>query len=260
MSLYWIDSHSHLSDEGFRKDPTGYLARAKENNVQRILAISCSKEDWKWNTELSEKEEGIDVAVGFYPGDVRDYDDSDYEELKEMIKHPSIIAIGEIGLDYYWDKSFIDLQKSWFIRQIELANEVELPICIHARDALEDIYSILKEHPVKKGALMHCYSGSKEMATQLMTLDTKVLFAFGGTLTYKNNRRGVETVEMLPMDRILTETDSPYLTPQLYRGQRNESKNVRYVGEYIAELKGLSIEEVQESIMKNYSDFFGVKL
>ena len=257
---FWIDTHSHLSDEGFRADPEGYLARAKENNVGRITAISLSFEDLEWNLDLHEKYSYIDVAAGFFPGDVQNYNEDDWKKLYEALKDPRVIAVGEIGLDYYWDKTYMELQKECFARQIRMANELDKPILIHCRDAYEDTYKILKENPVKRGALMHCYSGSKEFARQLETLSTRMYFAFGGTLTYKNNVNGKETVRYLPDHEIMTETDSPYLTPQIFRGKRNESKNVRYVGEYMAELRETDIVSLQEVIMRNYEEFFGVKL
>jgi TatD DNase family protein len=257
---YWIDTHSHLSDEGFQNDPEGYLSRAKDNNVRHIIAISCNRSDWEWNLRLADQNPDIDVAAGFYPGDVQDFTEEDWEELHEILKDGRILAVGEIGLDYYWDKTYTELQKASFIRQIEWANELDKPVLIHCRDAYEDTYEILKAHPVKRGVLFHCYSGSKEMAVQFMTLPFEVNFAFGGTLTYKNNVRAKETVKYLPLERIMLETDSPYLSPQKFRGQKNESKNVRYVGEYMAELKGIAEEELQDACRKNFERFFKKEL
>lgn len=259
-TAYWIDTHSHLADESCRKDPEGYLQRALDNGVGRIMAISCSMEDLEWNLALKEKHPWIDVAVGYFPEDVAKYGAQDWEKLYEAVKDPRVSAIGEIGLDYYWDKSFAELQKQCFVRQIEWANEVHKPILVHSRDAYGDTYQILREHPVEKGALMHCYSGSREMTVQYLTLPMKVWFAFGGNITYKNSKNANESALYLDRDHILTETDSPYLAPQNVRGTVNESKNVRYVGEYLSRLKGMREEELQKAVMKNYEELTGVKL
>ena len=253
---YWIDTHSHLSDDSFRADPEGYLSRAYDNNVRHIAAISCNKEDWEWNLALASKYPFIDVMAGFYPGDVQNLTEDDWRDLEAVLRDPRIIAVGEIGLDYYWDKTYTELQKEVFARQIEMANELRKPISIHCRDAYEDTYEVLKKHPAKYGALFHCYSGSKEMAVQYRTLPMDVRFAFGGTLTYKNNHRQREAVMSLPLDRIMLETDSPYLSPQGFRGKKNESKNVRYVGEFLAELWKTDEDILQEQFRRNYIDFF----
>lgn len=256
--LFWIDSHAHLSDEGCRKDPSGYLNRAKENGVGRILAISCTMEDLSWNLGLHEQYPWIDVAAGYFPGDVQNYSDSQWKDLYTALQDKRVIAVGEIGLDYHWDKTYTDLQKECFIRQIQWANELGKPVCIHGRDAYEDIYTILKENPARYGVLMHCYSGTSEMAQQYLSLDQDVRFAFGGTLTYKNNPEARKTVLSLPLDRIMLETDSPYLAPQIFRGKPNEAKNVRYVGEFMAELRQEPVERLQEAFIRNYQEFFRV--
>jgi len=258
--MYWIDTHCHLASDACRDNPEEYLERARENNVGRILAISCSIDDLDFHLSLKEKYDFIDVAFGMYPYDALELDDKDWDKVYERLHDDRILAVGEIGLDYYWDKSKKDEQIQNFIKQINWANELDKPILIHARDAYQDVYKILKEYPVKEGALMHCYSGSYEMTVQYRTLSTGVLFAFGGALTYKNSRNAKECASKLPLEYIVTETDSPYMTPQIYRGQKNETKNVRYVGEYLAELRGVSNEDIQEAIMANYERFFKVKL
>ena len=257
--MYWLDSHSHLADESFKKDPEGYLERCKENNVGHLLAIACNLEEGEYCLKLHQQYPYIDVALGYHPEDLQKYSPTDWNKLEKALQNKNIIAVGEIGLDYHWDTSYNELQKECFIRQINYANQYDKPIIVHARDAYEDTYNILSQYPVKAGVLMHCYSGSKEMAQRYRTLG-KVYFAFGGTLTYKNSIKPKEAALSIPLERILTETDSPTLTPQIFRGQINESKNVRYVGEFLAQLKGISEEELQAAVIKNYEELFKVKL
>ena len=251
---YWIDSHSHLLDERFRENFDEYIKRAIEHNVEKILCICLSKEELEYGFEVKRKHELIDLAFGYHPSDIRELSSDDWDYLVKMAKDDRIIAIGEIGLDYYWDKTFNDLQKEAFIRQIKIADEVKKPILVHVRDAHEDAFNILNLHqPIAKG-IMHCYSGSVEMATRYEKLG--MYFSFAGPLTFKNAVIPKEVVKSLDLTRMFVETDCPYLTPEPFRGKQNESAYVKYVGEKVVDLKEKTVAEVQLQMMENYRKLF----
>ena len=252
---YWIDSHSHLLDDVFRNDFDTYIEKAKEYNVGKILCICMNEEELEYGFEVQRKYPMIDLAFGYHPSDVRDITKEGWAYLEEMASDERVVAIGEIGLDYYWDKTYNELQKECFIRQINIANKVNKPILIHVRDSHEDTYNILCEHTPKSLGILHCYSGSKEMADRYSKLG--MYFSFAGPLTFKNAIMPKEVVKELSLDKMFVETDCPYLTPEPFRGKRNEPAYVKYVGEKVAELKGISIEEVQNQMKENYKKLFG---
>ena len=251
---YWIDSHSHLLDEVFKDNFDEYINRAIEHYVGKILCICLSREELEYGFEMKEKYEMLDLAFGYHPSDIREVTDEDWEYLTEKASDDRIIAIGEIGLDYYWDKSYNDLQQAAFIRQIEIANEVNKPILVHVRDAHEDVYNILCNHtPLAKG-ILHCYSGSVEMAKRYEKLG--MYFSFAGPVTFKNAITPKEVVKDMDLTMMFVETDCPYLTPEPFRGKQNESAYVKYVGEKVAELKEKPIEEIQLQMIENYHKLF----
>lgn len=251
---YWIDSHSHMLEDVFQENFDEYMQRAKEYGVERVMCVCLNLKELERGFELKAKYPQLDLAVGYYPSDIPNLTEEDWKGLEQAVQDDRVIAIGEIGLDYYWDKSFIEKQKEGFIRQIELANRVNKPILIHARDAAEDTYNILKEHPVQAKGILHCYSGSVEMAKRFEQLG--MYLSFAGPLTFKNSKVVKEVVKYLPLNRMFVETDCPYLTPEPHRGKQNETAYVKYVGEYLADLKELDVETVQKQMIENYKTLF----
>ena len=252
---YWIDSHSHLAFDDFKDNLEEHIQRAFEQNVKRMMCVCLNKEQLERGFELKEKYPFIDLAIGYFPLDVKKITKDDWDYLEEIVKDERVCAIGEIGLDYFWDTSYNDLQKECFIRQIELANSVNKPIVVHSRDAHEDAYQILKAHTPIKGGIMHCYSGELEYAKKLHPLG--MVFSFGGPLTFKDLTEGKEVVRQMPLDSILIETDCPSLPPEAHKDEPSETSFVHYPGEVVADLKGLDIETVQKQMQETYERFLG---
>lgn len=245
-----FDSHAHLDDSKFSADREEVIEKIKASGVEYVVNIGDDISSSRKSVILAKRHPFIYATVGVHPHNVESMTEADIEELKLLASEEKVVAIGEIGLDYYYDNSPRDLQKKWFKRQIELALELSLPIAIHNRDSNEDCMQILRGYDIKKiGGIMHCYSGSSEMAKELVKMGLCVSFA--GPVTFKNNRRGVETVREIPIEHILIETDCPYLAPEPKRGTRNDSSNVRYVAEKIAEIKGMTFEEVAKITCDN---------
>jgi TatD DNase family protein len=257
-NLGWIDSHAHLVDESLWDHADDILLEAQRHQVNRILSISTSIEEAMLNLSLRQKYEMIDIAVGFHPSDAHVVSKQDLEELKILVQDKNIIAVGEIGLDYYWDKEHINQQKELFIYQIELANAYEKPIIIHNRDSTQDVLDILKQHPAKYGGVMHCYSGSVEMSFEFIKQNMYISFA--GPLTFKNARVPKEVAQAVPIERLLIETDSPYLTPHPLRGKRNQPAYVSYVGKELSRIKEISQDELKRLLAINYESLFSQKM
>jgi TatD DNase family protein len=245
-----FDTHAHLDHRSFNEDREEMIARAREAGVTRIVNIGFNRETIPTTLELAEKHDFIFAAVGWHPQDAIDMREEDLEWIEACSRHPKVAAIGEIGLDYHWDTSPRDVQKEVFRKQIRLARKLGMPIVIHNRDAHQDVVDILKEERAQEvGGIMHCFSGSWEIAK--MCLDMNFYISFGGPITFKNARQPKEVLANVPLDRLLIETDCPYLTPQPYRGKRNESGYVRYVAEAAAEIKGVSFEELAAVTYEN---------
>ena len=250
--MEYIDAHTHITN----KDLELYLEdvkRAREAHVERAMLVATEEEE----VALFEKLKDLaffDFAYGLFPGDVH----TDYLERLERLatRHRSFkfSALGEIGLDYHYDDSDKKLQKAAFIKQIELANELGLPVFIHTRDASKDTFDILKSHRPLYGCMMHCFSESKELAKEYVKLGFYI--SFSGTITFKNNRRGLESLKEVPLDRLLIETDAPYLSPVPKRGERNKMSHIVYTYERIAELKGVSLEELTRQVSANYARLY----
>lgn len=255
--MEFVDVHAHILDECFKEDVEEVVKRAKEKGVDIIICSAYDVQSSEDAIELAHRFENVFATVGVHPENV---DGVDFEQAKQLFinltKEKKVVGIGEIGLDYHFTVENKNLQKMIFEKQIELANELGLPIVVHSRDAMGDTIEILKKTNVKKESLMHCYSGSVESAKILMNLGFS--FSFGGVVTFKNAKNVVEVVKNLPMDRILLETDCPYMTPVPFRGQRNEPKNVVYVADEIARIKGISIEEVARITTENAERVFGI--
>lgn len=253
-----FDSHAHLDGRRFDKDRDKVIERAKESGISYIMNPGADFESSVKSVELASKYEMIYAAVGVHPHDTKDMDDIMLELIKSLTKKPKVMAIGEIGLDFHYDNSPRDVQEKWFRKQARLAKDVNLPIIIHDREANNEVMSILKEEKAfDTGVLMHCYSGSAELAKQYIKLGAYISIA--GPVTFKNARKAVEVVQAIPIEYLMIETDSPYLTPHPYRGKRNESSYVKYVAEKIAEIKGISLEEVAERTTENAKKYFGVR-
>lgn len=252
----WLDSHAHLSDESLYSRIEDVMALCDENNVKRILSICLNFKELEKAFELKERYPQIDIAMGLFPTDYDLYTEENWNRLEEVAKDPRIVAIGEMGLDYYWEKDENQraLQRQHLKRQIEIAKNVSKPILIHSRDAAKDTIELLKE--VDHFGVMHCYSYSVEMAREFLKLGYTLSLA--GPVTFKNAKEPKEVAKMIPLDRILIETDSPYLTPEPHRGEKNEPGYVKHVGEYICELKGIMNSELQEAINANYERLFNL--
>ena len=250
---YWIDTHCHMNDEIYRDNLDEYMQRSLRYNVGRNMVICMNREDLEYTFEMQKKYPFIDIAYGYHPEDADKITEEDLEYMESIIDDPRIIAVGEIGLDYYWDKTYKEEQKKLFIRQLEIANKVNKPVLIHSRSRVQDTYDILKKH-AGVHVLMHCFGESYEMMQEYLKLGYYI--AFGGVVTFKNARIPKENVIKVPLDRLMLETDCPYMTPVPFRGKTNETAYVRYVGEFVARERGIDESELQQQLMDNYKRFF----
>lgn len=253
-----IDSHAHIDDEKFNEDREAVLENARAAGVELIINPGADEASSFRAVAMSEKYPMIYATVGIHPHDAKDYLPQKHDALlREWAKKEKVVAIGEIGLDYHYDYSPRDVQQEVFIRQLIIAKAVKLPIVIHNRESMEDMVRILKDHFAPEyGGIMHSYSGSVEMAR--VFLDMGFHLSISGPLTFKNARKLPEVVAMMPLDRLLIETDSPYLTPTPYRGKRNEPAYVALVAAEIARIRGMTVEEVAEITTQNAKRVFGI--
>ncbi|MGG2085603.1 TatD family hydrolase [Priestia aryabhattai] len=252
-----FDTHVHLNAEQYEDDLQEVINRALEKGVQNMVVVGFDEPTIKKAIHIAETYEFIYASVGWHPVDAIDMTDEHLAWIEELAQHPKVVALGEMGLDYHWDKSPKEVQKDVFRRQIRLARKVNLPIIIHNRDATEDVVTILKEEHVEEvGGIMHCFTGSIEVAKQCM--DMNMYISFGGPVTFKNAKKPKEVAAELPLDKLLIETDCPYLTPHPFRGKRNEPGYVSYVAEQIAELKGITYEELADITTANAKKLFGI--
>lgn len=254
-----IDTHAHIDGEEYDADRDEVVARAAAAGVGRIVNMGDTMESSARGAALTGKYEAVYAGVGLHPEEAYPMTAADDDRLAGWAALPKVIAIGEIGLDYYWEKDEEKraLQRSIFIRQLDLARQLHLPVCIHDREAHGDTLAILKKEGQGVPGVVHCYSGSWEMAQELLKLG--FFLGVDGPLTYKNAARLPEIVRKLPADRILVETDSPYLTPVPKRGQRNEPAFVRYVAEFAAGLRGESLERFAEQTTRNAMEIYGIE-
>ncbi|QKJ38686.1 MULTISPECIES: TatD family hydrolase [Bacillus] len=252
-----FDTHAHLNAEQYNEDLEQVIERAKSEKVEKIVVVGFDRPTITRAMELIEEYDFMYAAIGWHPVDAIDMTDEDLAWIKELSQHEKVVAIGEMGLDYYWDKSPKDVQKEVFRRQIALAKEVNLPIIIHNRDATEDVVTILKEEGAAEvGGIMHCFTGSLEIAKACMEMNFYI--SFGGPVTFKNAKKPKEVVKDIPSDRLLIETDCPYLTPAPFRGKRNEPSYVKYIAEQIAELREISFEELAALTTENAKKVFRI--
>lgn len=263
MKLF--DAHAHLDDEKFDEDRDEIIEKIHQEGVEKFVSAGYSLEGSKKAVQLSKKYSFIYATCGISPNDIPQTEEELWkmlDEIKKMTKenlesnNPKVVAIGEIGLDYYWNKENKDLQKLAFIEQIKLANELNLPIVIHTREAVMDTLQILKENPVKNKGMFHCCPLNRELVKEGLKLDFYISFC--GPVTFKNSKNANEIISMVPNDKMLIETDSPYLSPEPLRGKRNDPRNVRYTAQKVADVKQLSIEEVSEITYNNAEKLFKI--
>lgn len=244
-----FDTHAHYDDTQFEGDREELLSSMPENGVGTIVDIGSDISSWDKILDLIRRYPFVYGAIGVHPDEVGQLDEEKFERMRELLKEEKILAVGEIGLDYYWDKENRELQKMWFIRQLKLAKEMELPVVIHSREAAADTLEIMKAHARGMQGVIHCFSYSLEMAREYT--DMGFYLGIGGVVTFKNAKKLREIVKEIPLEFLVLETDSPYLSPVPYRGKRNSSDNLVYVAREIADIKGISYEEVTEQTEKN---------
>lgn len=252
-----FDTHAHYDDEAFDEDRDVLLSGMKEAGVEYIVNVGASMASSKRSMELSEKYPFVYAAVGVHPDEVGELDEEKLAQLKKWSAHTRVKAIGEIGLDYYWDKESHELQKIWFMRQMELAHEMKLPIIVHSREAAKDTLDMVRAaQPLELAGIIHCYSYSVEQAKEYLNMG--YYLGIGGVLTFKNARKLKEVAAYAPLSQIVLETDCPYLAPVPYRGKRNDSSKIAYVAEELAAIKQVSVEEVLHITNENGRKLYGV--
>jgi len=238
-----FDTHAHYDDDAFDKDRDELLSGMREQNVEYIVNVGASMASSERSLKLEEKYPFVYAAVGVHPDEVGELDDEKFEKLREWTAHEKVKAVGEIGLDYYWDKEKHELQKHWFMRQMELASECNLPMIVHSREAAKDTLDmVIAAKSLNLSGIIHCYSYSVEQAREY--LDMGYYIGIGGVLTFKNAKKLKEVAEYAPLSQIVLETDCPYLAPVPFRGKRNDSSKISYVAEELAAIKQIPAEEV----------------
>lgn len=252
-----FDTHAHYDDEAFDEDRDELINSLKDNNIVRVVNVGASLKMSEASLELSKKYPFFYAAIGVHPDEVVQVDEEGLIKLRQMIDNPKVVAVGEIGLDYYWNKDNKELQKAGFIKQIDLGKEYKLPIIIHSRDAAEDTMKILKEEDAGvNGGVVHCFSYSKEIA--LEAIDMGFNIGIGGVVTFNNAKKVKEVVECVSLEKIVLETDCPYLAPVPFRGKRNSSLYLPQVVNMIAELKNIDTETVEKQTYINACKMYGL--
>lgn len=253
----FFDTHAHVNDKRFDEDREAFIESLSENNIFAFTEVAYDIKSSYAAVNLAQKHHKVYAAVGVHPSDVDSMVDDDLDILRELCKREKTVALGEIGLDYYYDDNPPrDMQIEWFSKQINVAKDIDMPIIVHSRDAMEDTINTLKETGANDG-IIHCYSGSVESAKILLNMGFYISIA--GPVTFKNARALLDVAGYVPLDRLLIETDSPYLTPEPYRGKRNCPVYVRYVCEKIAELRKMSVEELAEITKENAKKVYRIK-
>lgn len=251
-----FDTHAHYDDEAFDADREALLSSMEEAGVRWIVNASASVDSWDQVVRLTQEYPFVYGMIGVHPDEVGQLNEAELARMERLLTEEKIVAAGEIGLDYYWDTESRSVQKEWFIRQLELARKLDMPVNIHSREAAADTMEILEGHAKGMRVLLHCYSYSPEIARECVKKG--YLLGVGGVVTFKNGKRLKETVRETPLQQIVLETDCPYLSPEPYRGKRNSSRNLKYVAEAVAELKGLPAEEVIRVTAQNAVQFYGI--
>lgn len=251
-----FETHAHYDDPAFDRDRDRLLALLKDEGIAPIVNIGASIETTKSTVELAHRYDHVYAAIGVHPSDCGDLTENDIEWLKDLSSDEKVVAIGEIGLDYHYDEPDREIQKKWFIRQLELALETSLPIVVHSRDAAQDTYEIIKDFRGLRGVI-HCFSYSAELAREYVKMGYYI--GVGGVVTFKNGRKLHEVVKEIPLESIVVETDAPYLSPEPYRGRRNSSAFIPYIIERIADLKNVSYETIERALYDNAADLYKVR-
>lgn len=252
-----IDTHAHIDFGEYGETLAKTLKNASDAGVEKIIIPGVEPEGFERIMGLTSSYDRLYGAIGIHPSEAKKWNGNSSEQIKSLAQNPKIVAVGEIGLDYYWDKTYNDLQKEVFRKQIEIAKELKKPVIVHDREAHHDTFEILKETRAKEiGVVMHCFSGSPEFA--LECVKEGFYIALGGVVTFKNAKKPQEVAKVVPLENLLLETDSPYLTPEPYRGKVNSPANVRIVAEAIAKLKNISFEEVEKQTTLNAKRLFGI--
>lgn len=252
-----FDSHTHYDDGAYASDRDALIASLLDKGVEYVVNVGSSVRSLSWVMRLAEKFDHVYGAIGIHPDDAKELNDELFEKMTVLCDNEKIVAVGEIGLDYYWDATSHDVQKKWFIRQIELAKEKKLPIIVHSREATADTYEIIKASDAQEvGGVIHCFSSSAEMAKKYVDMGFHI--GVGGVVTFRNGKKLKEVVSEIPMERILLETDCPYLAPTPFRGKRNDSSMIKYIAEEVARIKGVSCEEVLLKTNENAKKMFGI--
>lgn len=255
---FLIDTHSHIDMEDFSNDIDAVILRAKEASVEKIILPSVDRSSFEKVIRISNKYNEVYCALGIHPTEAQGINgdkEEDFEKILELINTPKVVAIGECGLDYYWDKTYVEEQKKVFLKQIEIAKAHKLPLLVHDREAHKDTFDLLTQNIKDEvPVVMHCFSGSLELAKECIKKGFYI--ALGGVVTFKNAKKVHEIAKEIPLEYLLLETDAPYLTPEPYRGKRNEPAYVKFVAEEIARIRGLSFEEVAETTTKNARSVF----
>lgn len=250
-----FDTHTHVNIEDFSEDREAVIQRARDAGVKQMVVVGFDRETIRDAMSLVEAYDFMYAAVGWHPVDAVDATEEDFRWIEDLAEHPKVVAIGEMGLDYHWDKSPKDVQKAIFKKQIALAKRVNLPIVIHNREATNDVIRLLQEENAQEvGGIMHCFSAGVEEAKQC--LDMGFHISFGGPVTFKNAQLPKDVAVEVPLDRLLVETDCPFLSPHPYRGKRNEPARVALIADKIAELKGMTTEELADVTTQNARRLF----
>lgn len=253
-----IDTHCHLNDETLYKDVDNVILRAQKAGVEKMIVIGWDKNSSELAIKLAEQYEFIYAVIGFHPENIFDIDDKQLYETLDLCKHPKVVGIGEIGLDYHWTKGTDKqaLQREFFIKQIEYANKVHLPISIHSREAFADTLEILKNHKPLYGGVMHCYSGSVESINEIINLNLYI--GLDGPVTFSNAKTPKEVAENVPLDRLVVETDCPYLSPHPLRGTVNEPSNICLIIDAIADIRKMSKKHLLDALYQNSCKLFNL--
>ncbi len=250
-----FDTHAHYDDDAFDSDRDVLLSSLESRGVKYVIDCGCDVKSSEKAIALSEKYGFIYAAVGIHPHEAEDSNESSLHEIAKLTEHEKVVAIGEIGLDYHYDFSPRDVQKEYFEKQIILANELDMPIIVHDREAHEDTMQLLRKYKPK--GVLHCFSGSVETAKEVISLGMYI--GLGGAVTFKNAKKPLEVAKYLPLDRLLLETDAPYMTPVPYRGKRNDSTLIPYAALTIAEVKGIEPQQVVDAACENAKRLFNIK-
>lgn len=255
--MEFFDSHAHYNDEKFEEDRDELIKSIYNEGITKIINAGYSLESSKKALEIARKYDFMNVIVGISPNDIDEFKEEDLIEIENLAKNEKVVAIGEIGLDYYWNKENKELQKKIFVSQIEIANKLNLPIVIHTREAIFDTLKILKNNSCNKKGVFHCCPLNVDLVREGLKLGYYISFA--GPITFKNSKNADEIIKMVPLDKILIETDCPYLSPEPLRGKRNDSRNVKYMAQKIADVKEITLEEVAKATYNNAKNIFGIQ-